>query len=178
MYELKNNKRAIDSSVKIYKSLRRILKTKALADITVSDICSECGVSRSTFYRNYTNVVNVLEVMFEYYYNRYLVQERNQKDSLLFFFEYWYNHRDLITIISEQNSSITKNCMKRHEVALNNPYMLDIRCSLLTSLLSEWSKSKKETPKEMVKITKSILEEKCIDILLKKSDVITSPTFW
>ena len=72
MVELKKNKKAFESQVKIYKSLRRLLLTKPLADIKVADISEESGISRSSFYRNFQNVVEVLEVMLDYFYNRYL----------------------------------------------------------------------------------------------------------
>ena len=57
MPELKTNKKALESQKKIYKSLRRILLVKPLNEITVADIKEECNVSRSTFYRNFNNVL-------------------------------------------------------------------------------------------------------------------------
>lgn len=167
MIKLKNNKKAKDSQVKIYKSLRRILLTKQLSDVTVADISSECGISRSTFYRNYNNVIEVLELMLDYFYNRYLEQKVDKPDQLLFFFQYWINHRDLINIISTQNESILKDCMKRYEKdESKNPYLLDLRVSILSSILCNWSNLKKNTPEEMKQMTMSILNKKCIDILL------------
>ena len=49
----KENKKSFESQQKIYKGLRRLLKTKPLSEITVSDIKAECNISRSTFYRNF-----------------------------------------------------------------------------------------------------------------------------
>ena len=99
MKEFKTNKKAFDSQVKIYKSLRRILLTKPLSDVTVADISQECGISRSTFYRNFNNVIEVLELMLDYFYKRYLDERVDKPNQLLFFFEYWRYHRDLINII-------------------------------------------------------------------------------
>lgn len=168
MIELKKNKKAFDSQVKIYKGLRRILLTKSLSEVTIADIKEECNISRTTFYRNFNNVVDVLDCMFEYFYNRYLEKKPGHSNQLLFFFEYWFNHRDLVHIISHQNESLIKNCIKRHEPTdLNNPYLIDLKFALLTSLLCRWSENKKETPQEMEKITRNLLNQKCIDILLK-----------
>ena len=64
MKEFKTNKKAFYSQVKIYKSLRRILLTKPLSDVTVADISQECGISRSTFYRNFNNVIELWKLQF------------------------------------------------------------------------------------------------------------------
>ncbi|MBQ9125001.1 MAG: TetR/AcrR family transcriptional regulator [Acholeplasmatales bacterium] len=168
MAEIKTNKKARESQRHIYKGLRQILLRKPLAEITVQDISEECNISRSTFYRNFDNVIDVLDVMFDYFYKRYLTNKVGQPNQLLFFFEYWIKHRDLVTIISHQHESIIKNCIKRYEImTFANPYLIDIKCSILSSLLSRWSSSKKETPEEMEKLTKKILNQKCIDILLR-----------
>lgn len=167
MYELKSNKKSLESQKIIYKSLRRILLTKQLNEVTVKDICSECGVSRTTFYRNFNNVTDVLAVMLEFFYNDYLQKRILKENQLLFFFEYWYFHRDLITIITDQNENILKDCMKRHFTKNNNVYLTNLKYSILSSILSTWSRSKKETPQEMELMTKNIMQTKCIDLLLE-----------
>lgn len=168
MIELKKNKKALESQKSIYKGLRRILLRKQLCDVTVQDISEECNISRSTFYRNFNNVVDVLDVMFDWFYNRYITQKQEQTNQLLFFFEYWVKHRDLVHIISHQNEVIIKNCIKKYEkIEHDNLYLIDLKCSILTSLLSRWSESKKETPKEMENLTRKMLNQRCIDILLK-----------
>ncbi|MGM9971418.1 MAG: TetR/AcrR family transcriptional regulator [Anaeroplasmataceae bacterium] len=167
MYELKSNKKSLESQKIIYKALRQLLLTKPLNEITVKDICTSCGVSRATFYRNFNNVCDVLSVMLEFFYNRYLNERVNHSNQLLFFFEYWYYHRDLINIITTQNENILKDCMKRHFNKENNIYINNLKFSILSSLLCTWSKSKKETPKEMEELTRDILQNKCLDILLE-----------
>ena len=168
MYELKSNKKSLESQKIIYKALRRILLTKQLNEVTVKDVCSECGVSRTTFYRNFCNVTDVLAVMLEFFFNDYLKKRVEKNNQLLFFFEYWYYHRDLITIITKQNESILKNCMQRHFTNDdNNIYLNNLKFSILSSLLSTWSKSKKETPREMEEITREIMNKRCLELLLE-----------
>lgn len=167
MVELKKNKKAFESQVKIYKSLRRLLLTKPLADIKVADISEESGISRSSFYRNFQNVVEVLEVMLDYFYNRYLEERWDQADQLLFFFKYWANHRDLISIIAKQNETILKDCLKRYDKnAYDDPFTLDIKTSLISSILCMWSINKKYTPEDMVKLTSNVLNKRNLEILL------------
>lgn len=159
MAELKKNKRALDSQRKIYKSLRKLLLTKPLIDISITDIERESHVSRSTFYRNFNNVTEVLEVMLDYFYKRYLDNKKGKEDQLLFFFEYWDRHKDLIYIVSHQSSNLLKEIMKRYENKEEDPFLLDIKCSLMTSLLSVWVESKdKLTPQDMVDKTSELLQ--------------------
>lgn len=170
MYHIPNDKRSIDSSKKIYKSLRRILLTKKLDEITISDIKNDCGVSRSTFYRLFDNVVDVIEYMFDYFYKRYFNNLKDKENKILYFFEYWNKHSDLVFILSHQNEGVIKRVMQQnHEKSDENKYLVDIKASILSSLLSRWVlDNKKESPKEMEILTRNILNKKCIDFLIEE----------
>lgn len=177
MKELKSNKKSLESQKKIYKGLRQILLYKPLKDVTISDIKKECNISRSTFYRNFNNVVDVLDVMMDYYYNRYLIQRKSQENQLLFFFEYWGKHKDLISIFVNQNETGLKKCLLRHNNDLDDPYILELHYHLFICFLTKWSLSKKETPEQMEQIVKKVLNKKCLDLLIdeenQKPDYIT-----
>ena len=83
------NKKSLESQKKIYKGLRKILLSKPLSEITVTDICNECNISRTTFYRNFHNITDVLDVMFDFYYARYYKNRLKESNRLLYFFNYW-----------------------------------------------------------------------------------------
>lgn len=170
MIELKQNKKSLESQKKIYKALRQILLSKPLCEITVSDIKNECDISRTTFYRNFYNVVDVLDVMINYFYNRYLVQRKDVEDQILFFFQYWNHHKDLIYILTTQNKKGLEACIKRHNLKIDNPYSLAINYVIFTCFIARWSISKKETPEEMVEITKKYFNQKISDILFNFDD--------
>ena len=51
-----NNKRKKDSIQKIKNALLELLKTNEIEDITVTMICQEAKINRSTFYANYENM--------------------------------------------------------------------------------------------------------------------------
>ena len=44
----------------MYKALLRLMKNKPFSSIAVSDITSEAGVSRMSFYRNYNAIEDIL----------------------------------------------------------------------------------------------------------------------
>ncbi len=52
----KNNRRRRESVQRIEKAFIELLQSKELSQISVSDICKHCGLNRSTFYANYTDI--------------------------------------------------------------------------------------------------------------------------
>ena len=60
MYHIKNDKRCLRSAAKIGSALRTLMMVKPLPYITVSDIQRTSGTGRSTFYRLFDNIDDVL----------------------------------------------------------------------------------------------------------------------
>ncbi len=165
--EFSNNKRAQDSQRAIYKGLRRLLERKDLKDITVVVLQNECNISRATFYRNYRNIIDVLDVIFKWYFNEYQELKKEENDKLLFFFRYWYLHRDLLTIIVENNLDIIKNCMIRDSKPNTDPYFIEIKYGLVTSIIVYWSKERKTSPEELYEKVKRMLDVKAYELITK-----------
>ena len=42
-------------------SLKEILKTKPISKVTVSDICSNCGIRRQSFYYHFADLPELME---------------------------------------------------------------------------------------------------------------------
>ena len=59
----KNNCRRRESVERIEKVFMELLQTRELNEITVSDICKLCGLNRSTFYANFTDVYDLADKM-------------------------------------------------------------------------------------------------------------------
>ena len=57
----KNNRRRRDSVEKIEKAFVEMLQTKELREISVSDICKQTGLNRSTFYANFLDVYDLAD---------------------------------------------------------------------------------------------------------------------
>ena len=60
MYHISNDKRAIQSSELIYNGLMECIKKKPFDLITISDLQKASGVARTTFYRAFDNLSDVL----------------------------------------------------------------------------------------------------------------------
>ncbi len=46
-------------------SLKKFMQTKPLSKITISDICSDCGINRKTFYYHFDNIFDLLRWMLD-----------------------------------------------------------------------------------------------------------------
>lgn len=60
-----NNKRRRDSRRRMESAFVRLLQTRELEAITVTDICREAGVNRTTFYANYQDIFALAEAIRE-----------------------------------------------------------------------------------------------------------------
>lgn len=62
---VKNNKRRRDSVEKIEKAFVELLQSRELNQISVTDICKETGLNRSTFYANFMDVYDLADKLRE-----------------------------------------------------------------------------------------------------------------
>lgn len=91
----------------IKEALIDLLKKEALVKITVSELCEEADINRSTFYSHYANVFEVVEEMEEEYVTEYMpfVKKLDMKnysfDKGVFikFFESVEKNRDLLAVL-------------------------------------------------------------------------------
>lgn len=165
--QFSDNKKAQDSQRAIYKGIRRILKRKELNEITISDITSECNISRSTFYRNYRNIYDVFDVILKWYYDEYETLRIQKDDKFSFFFEYWDNHKDLVTIIIDNRLDVLKKCIVKYSKN-QNPIYIEIKNSLMSSIISYWSKrASKIKPIDFQKMVSEQIGEECKKLLIE-----------
>ncbi len=57
----KNNRRRRESVERIEGTFMELLQTRELNEITVSEICKRCGLNRSTFYANFSDVYDLAD---------------------------------------------------------------------------------------------------------------------
>lgn len=58
---VKNNKRRKESITKIEKSFVNMLQSKDISQISVTDICKDTGLNRSTFYANFADIYELAD---------------------------------------------------------------------------------------------------------------------
>ena len=161
------NKKSLDSQQKIYKSLRRLLQVKPLSEITVTDISEDCDISRSTFYRNFNNVMEILEIFFDYYYDRYLKKRVVEPNQLVFFIEYWKRHKDLVYILKKQAPGVILDIISKYHSEELTKIQKRIKIDLFSTIISSLSVNNFETTEEMEHLIKEVFSKNSIEILLK-----------
>ena len=91
----------------MYKALLRLMGNKPFSSIAVSDITSEAGVSRMSFYRNYNAIEDILTEHLEEVVEEYRAKELEEPDTgservfyerkyMLRCFRFFYLHREFI----------------------------------------------------------------------------------
>ena len=60
MYHIKEDKRSIRSSEMLYEGLAKLMREKDFSDITVTDLVEAANVGRTTFYRNFDLIEDIL----------------------------------------------------------------------------------------------------------------------
>ena len=59
----KNNSRSRETRERLKEALLRLLARRDILDVTVSRLCQEAGVNRSTFYSHYDSIGDLMEEM-------------------------------------------------------------------------------------------------------------------
>jgi len=161
---VKNNKRKRDSIDKIEKSFINMLQNKEINRISVTDICKDTGLNRSTFYANYIDIYDLADKM----------REKLEKDFESHFGE--NTARDATTMFSHiyENQIFYKTYFKLGYDEKHQPYIYDttraekdfkgknIKYHIeffkngLNSIIKMWlSDGCRETPEEMAEILES-----------------------
>ena len=103
MYHIKTDKRAEKSVELICTGLLACLEQKEFSQISISDIQRASTVSRSTFYRNFDSLDDVLALLCDRGFDEIL---RSGSDALnLAAFHYWYAHGRLLEAILSSDKS-------------------------------------------------------------------------
>ena len=165
----KNNKRRQDTRRRIERVFLSCLQTKALGQITVSEICKEAGINRSTFYANYLDVYDLadklrdqLEAQVAELYteehetrtnsNDYLKLFRHIYENQIFYSTYFklgYDGRYQITMYD------TNMARKRFDNRFVD-YHIEFFMQGLNAIIKKWlAGGCRETPEEMMEILDS-----------------------
>lgn len=97
MYHIKEDKRAQASVELICGGLRRCLKEKSFESVTISDIQRVSGVSRSTFYRNFDRMEDVLALMCDRVFEEAFASAYSNISEAVF--RTWFRHADMIEAV-------------------------------------------------------------------------------
>ena len=120
-----NNKRKKESIEKIEKVFLNLIQSKEINEITVTEICKEASINRSTFYANYLDVYDLADKIVDKIINNvynlyegeretknntndYLKLFKHIKDNQIFYKTYFKLDRDKHFIITEYDTNLSK----------------------------------------------------------------------
>lgn len=156
MYHIKEDKRSRNSANLIYGGLLECLKKKNLDDITITDICNNCTVSRATFYRLFDNIDDILQYQVdltlknvdklvisskpENFYH--IIIEACYGDGNLFKTIFFSNRYDLLFRTYEQFSQKYESAIQHISCETKSQLHFDfsILTGILVGTLSNWVK--------------------------------------
>ena len=160
---VKNNKRKRESIDKIEKSFINMLQKKEINQISVTDICKDTGLNRSTFYANYIDIYDLadklrekLEKDFESHFS-----ENTARDAITMFSHIYENqifYKTYFKLGYDESHKIMNYDEKLAEqffVNKNIEYHIEFFRHGLNAIIKMWlAGGCRETPEEMAEILK------------------------
>ena len=176
MYQKKRDKRSIQSMEWIYEALEQLMDVKDYSKITVTDVVNKANLGRTTFYRHFETIDDVLKMKCyekfkefrQYCIDYYKSNDVNDNSFLKPFLRYWYDNSKIIELLIKANreniikESLTKevkffieasSVSKNQVIASHLNYFVEMRVSNSISILTEWIKNDKNLkPDELADI--------------------------
>ena len=108
MYHISSDVRAKKSAALIVEAVRKCAKTKRLEDISVVDLQRESSISRSTFYRLFDNIVDVLIYQCDCIFQNLFelaaaTQGSNPHDTFITLIQAFMDEYEFIELLSKNN---------------------------------------------------------------------------
>lgn len=153
-------------------ALIRLMAKKPFDKISINEMAEEAGVSRSTWFRNFTNKSEVLTYKFVQSWNRWSdehsikVRDQFAPENARLFFEYHYEIRHILQIVyaSGMQSAVYEAfyqvMMPQYSANAKDCYQARFFSYGLFGLVDEWvRRGFKESPDEMVEIFCQSIED-------------------
>lgn len=163
MYHKKQDKRSIQSCDLIYTALDQLLEEKPFESISVKDIVDRANIGRTTFYRNFDTIEDILKLKCDEAFNgmkEYLIFNNQGSLILKTFLRYWYLdsrileiliHIKRTDIIVDSFTRIIEQFIEKIDAQHESPvqyrnYFIAIRIGVALNILEQWIKDGKNIP--------------------------------
>lgn len=174
MYHISRDKRAIQSAGLIYMGLLQCLERKAFDQISVTDVQKASGVARTTIYRCFDNLSDILYWRCDlcFYEALHTVQPADSPSEFELiqgYFSYWTEHSDILKLLIDINrQDIIYACHMKNAVTLaqsygtlpgldetNARYFMAIRTGVTIGILNAWLDAGcKESAEQLLEVLK------------------------
>lgn len=177
MYHISNDKRVIQSADLIYNGLLQCLEKKSFDQITVTDVQKASGVARTTIYRCFDNLSDILYWRCDLSFREALLFEEpkdipDEWELMQSYFSYWTAHSDILKLLIDINrQDIIYACHMENAELLeqfygrlpgmdetSSRYFIAIRTGVTISMLKAWlDGGRRETAQELAEILRTQL---------------------
>lgn len=160
---VKNNKRKRESVEKIEKAFVNMIQTKEINQITVTDICKQTQLNRSTFYANFIDVYDLADKVREKLESDFNAQFKQKTDnSALKMFRHIYENQIFYKTYfklgyAEKNQVLIYDQSRAQSDfdGRNVEYHIEFFRNGLNAIIKMWLNSGcKESPEQMAQILK------------------------
>ena len=181
MYKLCKTEQSAQRQRQLEEGLLAAMKTKRYEEITISDLCTQMGIPRKSFYRYFSSKDGALHALidhtlldFEQYTSlRPGLSQISADQDLRQFFEFWQRHRQLLdalersglsgvlvqrAISQAQNEHVIPRYQTTPEIRRVQSHAVAFCICGLMSMVTRWHRTGyTETPAEMAQIAATLL---------------------
>ena len=174
-----NGKIAAQSRKKMLAALLKIMEVYDYREITVTQIVQEAGLSRTTFYRLFTDKDEILSMLFEdlfrEFYDRVLSRQIESFWTVMqLYFDFWEERKPLLLLLQKNHllqRILDQSYQKSNQVfqlvhvrdaanqpSLPLPYLLAFSVGGMHNMLIKWAECGMEVPsRELIEKLRSCL---------------------
>lgn len=156
----KINQKIINTKKSLSKSLIYLLGKNAITEIDVSQLCTYAGVNRTTFYKHYNSLYDLLNELINEFFKKIEVLflkvnvNENTTSKVALLLKYLKQNREFVSVIMNNNtlttisqrlitldfidSLIKTNIQYRKSVYINDNYYIDFIISGWYAVIKRW----------------------------------------
>ena len=156
----KINQKIINTKKSLSKSLIYLLEKNAITEIDVSQLCTYAGVNRTTFYKHYNSLYDLLNELINEFFKKIEVLflkvnvNENTTSKVALLLKYLKQNREFVSVIMNNNtlttisqrlitldfidSLIKTNIQYRKSVYINDNYYIDFIISGWYAVIKRW----------------------------------------
>lgn len=176
----KNDRRSVRTRRAIKLAFFKLIKTKDIADVSITELTKSAGVNRNSFYTHYKSVNNILDdinygilaevdkILKKYDYNGFkedpkplIMEVSNLIADNKFIAEYLLFSKNALDLVNKLKRFVCDRCVEaykreRGEVSPYIPYMVAFLIGGVFDMYGQWFLSDKQIPLE--NITEKIVQ--------------------
>lgn len=156
----KINQKIINTKKSLSKSLIYLLEKNAITEIDVSQLCTYAGVNRTTFYKHYNSLYDLLNELINEFFKKIEILflkvnvNENTTSKVALLLKYLKQNREFVSVIMNNNtlttisqrlitldfidSLIKTNIQYRKSIYINDNYYIDFIISGWYAVIKRW----------------------------------------